>query len=82
MLGRVAQETPTEEALTGRVLTTAIPTAAILTEVERTVSQEDKWMPGGRLPWTELHSHQDLIHLMEEVQCLQGLHLHSQTMTT
>ena len=77
MTGRVAQETLTEEALTGRVLTGAVPTTAILTEVERTVIQEDKWMPVGMLPWTELHNHHDLIHWMEEVQCLQGLHLHS-----
>ena len=67
MTSRVAQETLTEGALTGRVLTVAIPTTAILTEVEKTVSQEDQWMPVGRLPWTGLHSHQDLIPWMGEV---------------
>ena len=72
MTGQVAQEIPTEEALTG----------AILTEVEKTVSQEDQWMPGGRFPWTGLHSHQDLVPWMEEVQCLQDLPLHFQTMIT
>ena len=77
MTSQVAKETLTEETPTG-----AIPTTAVLTEVERTVSQEDKWMPDGRLPCTGLHSHQDLIHWMEEVQCLQDLHLHSRTKIT
>ena len=65
MTGWVAQETLTKGALTGRVLTGAIPT-----EMEKTVSQEDQWMPVGRLPWTGLHSHQDLIPWMGKVQHL------------
>ena len=81
----------TEEALTGRVLTeailttaistTAILTTAIPTGVRRTVSQEDQWMPVGRLPWTGLHSHQDLIPWTKEVQCLQDLLFCFQIMT-
>ena len=67
--GQVAQET-LKELPTGRVLTEAVPTTAILTEVEKTVSQENQWMPVGRLPWTGLHSHQDLIPWMGKVQCL------------
>ena len=82
MTGWVAQEILTKEAPIGRVLTGAIPTTTILIEVEKTVNQEGKGMPVGRLPWTGLHSHQDLICWMEEVQCLLDLPLHSQTMTT
>ena len=82
MTGQVAQETPTKEAPTGRVPTGAILTTAIPTGVGRTVSQEDQWMPVGRLPWTGLHSHQDLIPWIEEVQCLQDLPLHFQITTT
>ena len=72
MTGWVAHETLTEGALTGRVPTEAILTTAFLTEVEKTVSQEDQWMPVGRLPWTGQHSHQDLIPMIGEVQCLLG----------
>ena len=82
MTSGVTQETLTREALTGRVPTGAIPTIAVPTEVERAVSQEDQWMPVGRLPWTGLHSHQYLTPWREEVQCLQDLPLHSQTMIT
>ena len=70
MTSQVAQETLTKGALTGRVTTGAVPTTAILTEVEKTVSQQDQWMPVGRLPWIGLHSHQDLIPWMGKVQCL------------
>ena len=69
----VARETPTKGALTGRVLTGAVPTTAILTEVEKTVSQGDQCMPVGRLPWTGLHSHQDLICWMGESNAFKTL---------
>ena len=62
MTGWVAQEAPTEEAPTGRVPTGAILTTAVPTEVERTVNQEDRWMPLGRPPKIRLHSHRDPIH--------------------
>ena len=64
------QETLTEGALTGKFPIGAFLTTAILTEVEKTMSQEDQWMPVGRLPWTGLQSQQDLIPWMGEVQCL------------
>ena len=53
MTSWVARETLTEIAPTRRVPTGAILTTVVPAEVERTVNQEDQWMPVGKPLWTE-----------------------------